>query len=552
MTMKKKPSWMIVLAALVFCVFMGTALGEASNGKQETAEVENPVRAVCENGVMLGRCEQGVISFKGVPYAKPPVGTLRWKAPQAPDPGDREIECFEFGYTALQIECPSEQASYFPKSEDCLTLNIWANADKAAGEVRPVMVFFHGGAFSYGGTTDPLYDGQRFAKAHDDVILVTCNYRLGLMGFPDFSKIEGGEEYTEINLALRDQIAALEWIQRNIAAFGGDPDNVTIFGESAGAFSVTAMMLSPKAKGLFRRAIAQSGEVAPKPREAAQAYADFIMEVSGAKNMEELLAISGEEWMQLDRKYAIGDTNCLAVTDGDIIPEDLAKAYEEAAKSGVQLIIGSNADEWNYFRADCPGDTDQEKLVSWVQIMKEMYQQACAQTDAEGKAALEELIRYEESIVPEEYAKDAEVKEALTLSGFVTEAWRYEILDFAERFADAGGDVRVYLWTIPSTKEEKFKSAVHAVELGYVFNNEDPLYAGEIDPEAAAKVQEAWVSFAKTGVPLVNGIDWKPYHSDTRETLVIGKDEWTCVQDPSKTPRKLLEKAFGDNPYRVW
>ena len=124
MTMKKKPSWMIVLAALVFCVFMGTALGEASNGKQETAEVENPVRVVCENGVMLGRCEQGVISFKGVPYAKPPVGALRWKAPQAPTPGDSEIECFEYGYTALQIECPSEQASYFPKSEDCLTLNI--------------------------------------------------------------------------------------------------------------------------------------------------------------------------------------------------------------------------------------------------------------------------------------------------------------------------------------------------------------------------------------------------------------------------------------------
>ena len=142
---------------------------------------------------MLGRSEGGVTSFKGVPYAKPPVGELRWKAPQAPDSSDKEIECYKFGYTALQPEWPTEPASYYPKNEDCLTLNVWESEGTAdSGNSKPVMVFFHGGAYGWGGTTDPMYDGQNFAKAHDDVILITCNYRLGLMSFADFSKIEGG------------------------------------------------------------------------------------------------------------------------------------------------------------------------------------------------------------------------------------------------------------------------------------------------------------------------------------------------------------------------
>lgn len=225
----------------------------------------------CENGVMLGQSVDGVASFKGIPFAEPPVGDFRWKAPQAPDPNDKELECYNFGYIALQFEWPTEPASYYPKSEDCLTLNIWKSEETAnSKEPTPVMVFFHGGAYGWSGTTDPTYNGQNFVKTHDDVILVTCNYRLDLMAWADFSKIEGGEEYTDINLGLRDHIAALQWIQKNIAAFGGDPNNVTIFGESAGAWSTTVLTISPKAHGLFKRAIAQSGEVAAKSREEAQ------------------------------------------------------------------------------------------------------------------------------------------------------------------------------------------------------------------------------------------------------------------------------------------
>jgi len=415
------------------------------------------------------------------------------------------------------------------------------------------MVFFHGGAYGWGGTTDPMYDGQNFAKAHDDVILVTCNYRLGLMSWADFSQVESGEDYQDINLGLRDHIAALQWIQKNIAAFGGDPGNVTIFGESAGAWSTTALTISPKARGLFKRAIAQSGEVAPKSREAAQAYADYIMEASGAKNMDELMAISGDEWMKLDAEKHIANECCYVVVDGDIIPEDLDKAIEDAAKAGTQLIVGSNADEWNYFMDDADGETEEEKFDNWVKDMDALYNDAYEGAGEEGKAALEELLKYEEGNVTAEYADDEKVRAALAKSGFVTETWRYEILDFADRFADAGGDVRVYLWEVPSTKDIMFKSAVHAVELPYVFNNlDDDIYTGEVDPAVAAKAQESWVNFAKTGDPSINEAEWKPYDTDARYTMVIAKDGWECVSDPSKTARELLEKAYGDEPYHVW
>lgn len=526
----------------------------SSSEPSESPQSAGPVKVACENGVMLGRSADGVTSFKGIPYAKPPVGELRWKAPQAPEASTKEIECYDFGYTALQYEWPTEPASYFPKSEDCLTLNIWEN-DKIAGseEPKPVMVFFHGGAFCWGGTTDPSYDGQNFTKAHDDVILVTCNYRLGLMSWADFSQIEGGEAYTDVNLGLRDQIAALQWVQANIAAFGGDPHNVTIFGESAGAWSTTALAISPKAQGLFKRIIAQSGQVAPKSREAAQEYADYIMKASGATNMEELLAISGDRWIELDSEKDISGNCCYIVVDGDIIPEDLDKAFEDAAQSGVQVLIGSNNDEWNYFKEDSAGATEEEKFASWVEGMDAICNDAYESTDEEGKAALDELLEYEKSIVPEEYAADEKTRNALAQSGVVSELWRYEIMDFADRFADAGGDTRAYLWKIPSTKDGMYKSAVHAVELAYVFNNtEGDLYAGTADADEAARIQEAWINFAKTGDPSTEAIDWKTYNTDTRDTLVIDKDGWECVSDPSKTARQILDKAFKDEPFHVW
>ncbi len=277
------------------------------------------------------------------------------------------------------------------------------------------------------------------------------------------------------------------------------------------------------------------------------------MEASGAKNMDDLLAIDGDKWMELDATEWIADECCGAVVDDDIIPKDMDKAIKDAADSGIQMIVGTNNDEWNYFQEDSEGETPEEKFDSWVAGMDDVYKDAYEGCDADGKAALEELIKYEESIVPEEYAGDKEVKSALAKSGFITETWRYEILHFADRYADAGGDIYAYLWKVPSTRDNMYKSAVHAVELAYVFNNlKDDIYAGEVDEATAAKAQEAWTNFATNGNPSIEGADWKAYKTKDRMTMVIEKDKWECVSDPSKKARELLTRAYGDEPYPIW
>lgn len=551
--MKKK--FISIICAVSMCSLTLLA-GCGSSGEAENTEVTNPVKITCENGVMLGKTENKVTSFKGVPYAQQPLGDLRWKAPEAPKQSSEEVECYDFGNTALQYEWPTEPASSSPKGEDCLTLNIWeAEGANAANEAKPVMVFFHGGAYGWGGTTDPMYDGQNFVEANDDVILITCNYRLGLMAWADFSQIEGGEEYTDINLGIRDQIASLQWIRNNIKQFGGDPENVTIFGESAGAWSTTALTISPAAQGLFKRAIAESGVIPIGDREDAQEFADYIMEASGAKNMDELLDISAEKWVELDGTEWIADECCGAVADGEIIPyeEDVEQCMSTAISNGVQLLLGTNNDEWNYFQEDMEGDNEKDKFNAWVSGMNDMWKEAYDDADDEGKAALNELIDYELDQVPAEYAGNKRIKKALAKSAFITESWRYEHLNFADRYADLGGDVRMYLWKVPSTKEEMYKSAVHAVELAYVFNNlDEDIYAGTVDKATAKKAQEAWTNFAKTGDPSIEEVEWTAYDSTDRNTMLIQKDGWKMASDPSKIPRELLTIAYGDEPYQVW
>lgn len=556
---KRKFIALLATAAMLSMTLLAGCGGSDQTNEEETApEVTNPVKITCENGVMLGQTQDKVTSFKGIPFAKPPVDDLRWKAPVAPDPSDEEIECYKYGDTAIQYEWPSEPASSKKRSEDCLTLNIWMPEGAAESEEPlPVMVFFHGGAYSWGGTADPTYDGQDFMKDHDDVILVTCNYRLGLMSWADFSQIPGGEEYTDTNLGLRDHIASLEWIQKNIAGFGGDPENVTIFGESAGGFSTSALAISPKAQGLFKRIIAESGIVDLKDRTVAQDFADVILDYSGCKNMDELLAISGKEWIDIDEETWISDECCGAVADGDILPayEDLDSALAQTAANGIEMIIGSNQDEWNYFQEDMSGDTEKARFKNWYNNDLKthwdgIYKDHTEKYGDQVKEAMDEFYKYEEPLVPEEYAKDKKVIDALVKSAFKTETWRYQMIDFADRYADAGGDVYMYLWRVPSTKDEMYKSAVHAVELDYVFNHFDGEgYSGEIDKDSAKRVQEAWINFAKTGDPSIESCEWTKYDTSARNTMTMNLDGWKVESDPSGTARQLMEIIYPERPF---
>lgn len=564
--MKKK--LLAVICILTLCVTTILSGCSKQSGAEDSGDT---VKVACQNGVMVGKTIDGINEFKGIPYAQQPVGELRWKAPQAPEQSDEEIECFDFGHTAIQYEWPSEPASYTAKGEDCLSLNIWANQE-GGDEPKPVMVFFHGGAYGWGGTADPMYDGENLVKAHGDVIVVTCNYRLGLMSWADFS--DYGAEYNDINLGIRDQIASLEWIKNNIEGFGGDPNNVTIFGESAGAWSTTALLISPPARGLFKRVIAESGVVPIKDRDEAKEFASVIMDAAGTDNMDDLMKISAEEWMELDSTEWITDESCGVVEDGEIIPfeADIEKNMRNSIEDGVQLLLGTNMDEWNYFQEDMEGDTEAERFNTWVDGMNDMWDEAYEDADKDGKKALDELMDYELENVAERFAefieadkaeaddededavqKETSVQEALAKSAFVTETWRYEHTVFADRYALNGGDVRMYLWNVPSTKPEMYKSAVHAVELAYVFNNlNQDIYAGEVDEASAERVQNAWINFAKTGDPSIEGAEWTRYNTYDRNTMVMEKDGWKMVSDPSKKAREYLTRAYGYKPYQVW
>ncbi len=199
-----------------------------------TGEYDPALCVKCHNGSFVGRADGDVVAFRGIPFAKPPVGALRWKRPAPVDDNDGIFEAYYNGKSPIQTEWHTELASYYPQGEDCLYLNIWKNPS-CADQKKSVMVFLHGGAYGWGGTADPMYDGKNFVTANPDIILVTVAYRIGLMGFVDLSYLDGGEDYPDApNLGLLDQIEALRWIRKNIAAFGGDPDNVTVFGESAG------------------------------------------------------------------------------------------------------------------------------------------------------------------------------------------------------------------------------------------------------------------------------------------------------------------------------
>lgn len=283
-------------AALVAALLVGACAQPAMSQSPPSAGV--PVETQIDSGTLRGREADGIKSFKGIPYAAPPVGELRWRAPAAPTAWSGVREADQYGSDCVQNRVSWDKTqSAQPTSEDCLTLNVWA---PAAAKKAPVMVWIHGGGFVMGSGSQPIFDGAKLAGR--DVVVVTFNYRLGRFGFfahPALTREAAGAATG--NFAFMDQVAALEWVKRNIAAFGGDPGNVTIFGESAGGGSVNQLMLAQPARGLFHKAIAQSGggrDVLPllSAERAGKPSAEAVGTAFAAK-----AGVKGEDWRPCGR-----------------------------------------------------------------------------------------------------------------------------------------------------------------------------------------------------------------------------------------------------------
>lgn len=458
-----------------------------------------------ESGMVEGVRDGAVTVFKGIPYAAPPVGALRWRAPE-PAPawaGVRNADAFS--PICPQVGAYPEDSPPEPMSEDCLTLNVWTPSTAPAQRL-PVMVWIYGGGLVNGSASTPLYAGDRLAQR--GVVVVTFNYRIGALGFlahPELnkeSKHDGSGNY-----GLLDQIAALTWVQRNIAAFGGDPDQVTIFGQSSGAMSVSMLTVSPLAKGLFRRAIGQSGgvfePVALDPRftpaGAAEAGERFAVR-AGAKTLADLrrLTVDAVLKARFHPQFNI---------DGYALPQSPYDAYATGAQNKVDLLLGTNADEGQYFLDKTKvtvanlNDVLTRDFPAWLVWF---VGAPPGKTDAEARAA------------------------AAAFNGDMR--FRWDMWAWA-RLGAATGRNRVFFYqfarTPPLREGDLYfgQGATHGIEMPYVFDHLDQQRVAwaEKDRDLASLVPAYWTNFAKTGDPNGTALPrWPEFRTAPNQVMMLG------------------------------
>ncbi|GGH70578.1 para-nitrobenzyl esterase [Paenibacillus silvae] len=473
-------------------------------------------------GKVQGELLQGASVWKGIPYAKPPVGELRFKAPVQPESWDGIKQATEFGPENIQPRHNSEEMAGQkpPESEDSLYLNIWA-PEKESSQPLPVMVWIHGGSFVTGSGSLPVYDGTQLA-VRGDVVVVTINYRLGPLGFLHMAPL--GKDFVS-NAGLLDQVAALQWVKENITAFGGDPNQVTVFGESAGSMSIAALMAMPSAKGLFQRAIMESGASQFMPEEQAVALREGMLKVLGVDrdNLQKLNSMPVEQIMAAAEtvKQQIGAGMALLfqpVLDGETLPQIPLQAVSEGSAKDIPILIGTTLHEGSLFIQPHVPYSKEIDMVQGVDFMT---------PDLENRAA-----------IADSYPKTADGQaQAMTDMFF----WRSALQYAAAQQEHAPVWMYRFDWVMP--EHPLLQRAIHSIEIFFVFNTLDALKFMKAEPDEAAKalalkVQDAWIAFAKAGKPAVAGIEWPEYRQN-RATLIFNH-EIEVVHDPESSKRELL------------
>ena len=486
----------------------------------------NNIVVKTEAGSVRGQVTAGISIFKNIPYAAAPVGNLRFAAPVKHPAWKETRDAINSGPTAPYAEFKNigdiENNSTVPgwvKGEDYLTANVWT--PDVTGAHRAVMVYIHGGAFVLGASDVPLFDGTNFAKK--GVVMVSINYRLGIEGF---LKIKG----VPSNIGIRDQIAALRWVQDNIAAFGGDPNNVTIFGESAGAISVGVLLASPATKGLFKRAIMQSGSgQAVLNGVQADRIANKYAQTLGITNTKEAyMKFTPEELLAAQPKVTAkmvkletedfpdpsgGISLYFPVIDSDIVPKVPIMNVRTGAGSDRELMIGYNTDEMNYF------------LVPTGLLKKIKY-------DFILKMALKKVHPAPSALIAV-YKKEYPQKNLGELLSAILTSYQCQVPSI--RLANAhslAGKTYMYEFAWPSPVANGVYGAYHGLEIPFVFNNlavtsgERGMVGNGAPPELANKMQDAWVKFAKAGNP-----GWDAYNATDRKTMLLN-NTWQLQNKP--------------------
>jgi para-nitrobenzyl esterase len=492
------------------------------------------LRLKTSQGKVEGKTSGALRIFLGIPYAAPPVGPLRWKPPQPAAKWKGVRQATEFGSHCMQPKLFGDMIFRDPGiSEDCLTLNVWTPARGKKAKL-PVMVWIYGGGFTAGGSSEPRQDGASLAG--HGVVVVSMNYRLNIFGFFAHKQLdaESGKDASG-NYGLLDQTAALRWVQRNISSFGGDPAKVTIFGESAGSFSVSAQMASPLARGLFQRAIGESGggffrrDGAFDPKEDTERRdADFAQTALMADTLDRLRAIPAQQLMEAAFKKDESGRflEFTADIDGYFLPEGLPAIFAAGRQNDVPLLAGWNRDE--------NGMATNTTIGSFQQRVSQRY----------GANAAAILKLYPA-------ADDAQaVRSAADLSGdeFIAfSTWRW-----MEAQARTGKQpiyrYRFDLAPPPDTNHPQEGVAYHSAEIAYVFGALDLLHGYAWRPEDHAlseQMQQYWTNFAKAGDPNGAGLPTWPVYKAT-DWKVMHLDETSAAQDDKTRDRELfLDEIWG-------
>ncbi|HEY1794399.1 MAG TPA: carboxylesterase family protein [Opitutaceae bacterium] len=464
-----------------------------------------------DSGVIEGRPADahGVRAFLGIPFAAPPVGELRWKSPQPVAPWEGVRKAVEFGPRPMQAHIYDDMVFRDDgPSEDCLYLNVWTPA-ASAGEKLPVMVWIFGGGYQAGGTSEPRQDGAHLATR--GVIVVSMNYRLGIFGFFSHPALSAESGHGSGNYGLMDQTAALRWVRDNIAAFGGDPANVTLFGESAGSYSVSVQMATPTARGLFARAIGESGSLVGTRRypahvrslaDAEKEGTDFARSV-GASSLAGLRSVDGAKLLEASRKGA--KFHWGVVVDGEVLPEDVHSIYASGRQARVPLLAGWNADESRVYAVF--GD----KRPTAASFMGEVR--------AKYGAIAGDVLRLYPAATDEEAVRSAGDLEGDRF--IISSTWTW--VQYQEK---TGVPVYRYLFSrhipIPdgtmingSLATSDDTGAPHAGEIPYVFHNLAANPAIQWQPadwDLSDAIETYWTNFARTGNPNGKGVpEWPRY-----------------------------------------
>ena len=477
----------------------------SENQKITGGNYDKSLAVKCINGIFVGKKTENIISYKGIPFVgQQPIGELRWKAPVEYSSNDGVYEAYHFEKMSVQDLSITDH-----QGEDCLYLNVY-KADDASEVKKPVMVWIHGGAFVAGGTGIELFDCTELVKGNPDVIVVTVAYRLGVLGFFHLSHLADGKDYPDAqNLGLLDQKMALKWVHENIAGFGGDPDNVTIWGESAGAGSVTMQPLIKGSQQYFKKVIAQSG--APSQMNSVEesiSTTNDLMEALGCKTVADLMKVDARTL--IDTAAATVALRIFPVRDERILPLDPWKAYVNGIAKDIVFLQGCNKDEMNCFVADWTV----EGFKAWAADRK--------------TKKYAHLLTDEERAKIESFCKEGAVEDWDPDSRLFGHSWFIEgAIKMSESQTKGGGKSYTYYYRVESS--DPIRKSAHFEEVPIVFAHPEMIEGRQYDATFMKTMRKMWVQFAKTGNPSLSASEspdgkakvWPLYDLKDKQVMVL-------------------------------